>query len=137
MGFGLPPVHSAAHQWIGGFFTSSRCSMSDYPTTETDHPLFRHTDPATSRKGAEYLTMQRGSKAALMFERIKKLGSATANEAARECVGEHGGMGETYRKRTKDLERLGLIRVSGWGRCKISGRNAQVYELVPGAESRA
>jgi hypothetical protein len=57
-------------------------------------------------------------------------GPKTANEAADECVQWYGGSHETYRKRSGELAKAGLIRTTSSRRCLWSGHVAEVWELV-------
>jgi len=93
--------------------------------------LARKTDPQTSKKAAHEFRSSLNDKQVLMLRAItdaNEIGvNPTANEAASSAALQHGGMAETYRKRTKELLRLGLLDLRGERRCNITGSTAQTY----------
>lgn len=100
--------------------------MSDYEsTTEPDLPLFRGSDPSTSRASARAITPRLTSKRELMLLVIAEMSGSgkdpTANEAGERCRLLHGGIAETYRKRTKELVDTGQVVVSGERSCVVTG----------------
>lgn len=118
--------------------------MSDYePTPSFDElPLFgcdptsiaRQADPVTSKEAASDVMPSVGIMATSMLHAIADANEIdvhpTAQEAAKRCEFEHGRMAESYRKRTTELVRAGLVRVTGERRCDVTGKNAQTYEVV-------
>ena len=89
--------------------------------TFDDLPLFRATDPDTSRNAVP----RRGSQAMTLLALYDNLGGLT-DEQAVEISGLTGGW-----KRCSDLRRLGLIADSGDRRTTIGGAKAMVYRITP------
>lgn len=54
---------------------------------------------------------------------------STANELANLAQLAYGGQAETYRKRVRELERLGLLVEGDTRQCSITGANATVFTL--------
>ena len=84
--------------------------------------LFRFSDPATSRMGAESVAASLTGFRLLFVQRLKELGQATANEFA--------AGNESIRKRARECERLGLIRECGARPCRVTGKQATVWEVI-------
>lgn len=96
------------------------------PSLFEDVVLARATDPQTSKRAAREIESKLGDLAAKMLA-VFQHREATAKEAARTCVGRYGGDEESYRKRSGELKRAGLIRLTGERHCTISGKLAQTF----------
>lgn len=89
-------------------------------------PIHRHRDPETSREGAEHVERKLTLMQTRMMDAFCR--PSTANEAADRCFTWYGGSHETYRKRKRELQRLGLIVCVGKRKCGVTGRPAEVFE---------
>ena len=88
--------------------------------TFDDLPLFRATDPDTSRQGAP----RRGSQAMTILALYDNIGGLT-DEQAVEISGLTGGW-----KRCSDLRRLGFISDTGERRKTLGGCQAMVCRIT-------
>ena len=93
-------------------------------------PPVRRSDPPTSHRAAEYIWQKLPLLQSEMYRAFALLGKATANEAANLCVSNNAGNHESYRKRAKELERKGLVRIAYARRCNVTGQPAAVYEVM-------
>jgi hypothetical protein len=91
--------------------------------------LHRKTDPETSQMAAAEIVHsgKLGHAQRCMMCAFHLYPGATAQEAALRCVEWHGGMSETYRKRVKELVKLGLIVECERRRCTVTGKVATTY----------
>jgi hypothetical protein len=95
--------------------------------------LHRKSDPETSQMAAaELVDMGKLGKAQRVM--LHYIGSfafgRTAQESATHCALQHGGMTETYRKRVKELVKLGLIVECERRRCTVTGKVATTYRAT-------
>ena len=91
--------------------------------------IARTSDPITSHQSAAEIEAKLGTMQSLMLSVIRHWGHpVTANEAAKECEVEFSGRAESYRKRTLELLRQGLIEECGFRPCQITGKNAQTFK---------
>jgi hypothetical protein len=92
--------------------------------------LHRKTDPETSQMAAAELVdtgkLGKAQRAVLAGIRLSNYGH-TAQEAAKLSAAVYGGMTETYRKRVKELVKLGLIVECERRRCTVTGKVATTY----------
>lgn len=91
-------------------------------------PICRPSDPSTSHEGELFIRAKMTKFQQRMLRAFAR--PRTANEAARLCHDVHRGSHETYRKRKGELQRMGLIRCVGKRKCGVTGRNAEVFEVV-------
>tara|TARA_R100001163_G_C5020190_1_gene163216 strand:+ start:652 stop:1023 length:372 start_codon:yes stop_codon:yes gene_type:complete len=85
--------------------------------------LSRKNDPQTSKDSAKQIMSATGRLRETFLQRLKQMpNGATANEIARGD--------ESVRKRAAELQRLGLIEVTGKRRCSISNKVCQIYKLA-------
>jgi predicted HTH transcriptional regulator len=89
----------------------------------------RLNDPETSRIAAKKIAKNLTGLHLTFLRVLKELGKATANEVA-EAASDNFARRNTIRRRASDLVAQGKIRVVGTRACKISGRQASVYEVV-------
>ena len=90
-----------------------------------DLPLFRVTDPETSREAANKVQPRRGSQAMQILALYDNIGGLT-DEQAVEISGLVGGW-----KRCSDLRRLGFITDTGDRRKTLGGCQAMVCRITP------
>ena len=96
-----------------------------------DLPLFsyaRTCDPATSRESAAATKLVVTGLRLVFVHQVREHGPCTANEAV-ECF-ENNHYAQSVRKRASECEALGLVRVTGTRACTVTGRSAQVYEVI-------
>ncbi|AMV34387.1 hypothetical protein VN12_19840 [Pirellula sp. SH-Sr6A] len=89
----------------------------------------RRSDPETSHIAAEELSPRLRGLRLQFVEALTQLGQATANEVA-AFVTSDPHLAQSIRKRAKEIERHGFIRVVGVRACKQTGSKASVYEVV-------
>lgn len=95
-------------------------------------PLFRSTDPDTSRKGADHVRLRTGSQQAQLlraYAHPAALEGLTADQA-----GQASGLADNprcgYWKRVSELRTLGLIADTGTTRPGISGAEQMVCAIT-------
>ena len=96
-----------------------------------DLPLFayaRSCDPATSRESAAATKLVATGLRLVFVHQVREHGPCTANEAVESFENNH--YAQSVRKRASECEALGLVRVIGTRACKVTGRSAQVYEVI-------
>ncbi len=87
----------------------------------TQLPLFRETDPPTSREGADAIQPHLNLYQRRMLEAYRW--PQTSESAAQYCAERFGGKAESYRKRTHELLRAGeIIEVGKQGRSRMFAR---------------
>lgn len=93
--------------------------------------LCRPSDPETSDLGAQQVALKLTAVRQAFLDVLGALKRATANEVGRSAV-DAGVVAnrETVRKRAKELEAAGLVRVVGSRKCAVTGAWASVYEVV-------
>ena len=79
--------------------------MSLLSHTFDDLPLFRNTDPSTSRKAAEQVAPRRGTQMARLLAEYSIASLGLTDDQA----GQRAGLTNGYWKRCADLRRLGYI----------------------------
>lgn len=89
----------------------------------------RKVDPVTSKIGAIGIAQKLNPLCMEFLGRLGELGPSTAKEVAVSITTDFGRV-ESLRRRASDLEAIGLIRVVGVRKCKVTGKTAQVYEVV-------
>jgi hypothetical protein len=98
-------------------------NMKEY-LLDQDLPLFRVTDPDTSRQGAQAVKPRQGSQAMKLLEMYEYA------DLTDEQAGVLSGLASDARcgfwKRCSDLRRLGFIQDSGDRRMTLSGTPAMV-----------
>jgi predicted ArsR family transcriptional regulator len=102
--------------------------MSDYYAELTDEdcgPLFRTSDPETSRLAAARVSEFSGEHCRRVLEALQ-LGPAGQTEIAERC----GLLAHQVNKRLADLRRSGLVEVTGERTRSASGRQERVYRRV-------
>ena len=95
-----------------------------------DQPVSRRTDPQTSAIGADHAIQISGKLKTRMYEAFLH-GPKTAEEAGavcREVYGEHSA--SSYRKRSGELEKRGLIRKARKVRCSVTGGMAYQLKVI-------
>jgi hypothetical protein len=108
----------------------------DSYTTDADlGPLFsfaRSSDPQTSKQSAIDTSLVVAGMRAMFVEAVRNAGHATANEAASVYRNDPDSihLSESVRKRASECLRLRLVRVVGTRACKVTGRSAQIYEVI-------
>ena len=96
-----------------------------------DLPLFsyaRTCDPATSRESAAATKLVVTGLRLVFVHQVREHGPCTANEAVESFENNH--YAQSVRKRASECEALGLVRVTGTRACTVTGRSAQVYEVI-------
>jgi hypothetical protein len=96
--------------------------------------LARSSDPETSKQAAAGIQKQLGGMHHTFLRCLRELGQATSNEVAERCTSNFAKR-NTYRRRASDLisDRMfggPKIRIVGTRVCKVSGKNATVYEVI-------
>jgi predicted ArsR family transcriptional regulator len=100
--------------------------MSDYyATAEEVLPLFRRTDPATSRVAASRVREFKGQHHRAILAALR-LGPAGQSEIADRC----GLLAHQVNKRLGELRRAGLVETTGETRPSSSGRPERVYRAT-------
>lgn len=89
--------------------------------------LSRKADPVTSQVAAEETRVKLNELQRAFLQALHRLGRGTAMEVAASCEGHST---ESIRKRAHELRNKGLIRVCDQRRCRVTGKQAQVYEEV-------
>lgn len=93
-------------------------------------PLARTADPATSQAAADAVPLSHLQQLTLAAVRSYYCQRFTALEVASTAQSLSGGMVESYRKRVRELCRLGWITQSGQKRCSITGQNCIAFVEV-------
>lgn len=102
--------------------------MSDYyPEAAEALPLFRRTDPATSRRAAEHAVEFRGDHERRILEALGQ-GPGTKDELAARC----GLTEQQVARRRAGLLRSGLVALTGETKKTPSGCSAEVWRLKDG-----
>lgn len=97
--------------------------MSDYYSTSVDHlPLFRTTDPVTSKVAGTRAREFRGDHERLILQALSE-GPGTKDEIAARC----GLSEQMVIRRRAGLLRAGLIVLTGERRRTPSGNTAEVW----------
>ncbi len=100
--------------------------MSDYYSTSVDHlPLFRTTDPVTSKVAGTRAREFRGDHERLILQALSE-GPGTKDEIAARC----GLSEQMVIRRRAGLLRAGLIVLTGERRRTPSGNTAEVWRLA-------
>jgi hypothetical protein len=104
----------------------------DSYTTDSDlGPLFdfaRASDPITSKQSSAETKLVVTGLRLVFVHQVREHGPCTANEAVEAFENPH--YAESVRKRASECLRLGLVRVAGSRACRVTGKSAQVYEVV-------
>lgn len=100
--------------------------MSDYYSTSVDHlPLFRTTDPVTSKVAGTRAREFRGEHERLILQALSEA-DGTKDEIAARC----GLSEQMVIRRRAGLLRAGLIVLTGERRRTPSGNTAEVWRLA-------
>lgn len=100
--------------------------MSDYYSTSVEHlPLFRTTDPVTSKVAGTRAREFRGEHERLILQALSE-GPGTKDEIAARC----GLSEQMVIRRRAGLLRAGLIVLTGERRRTPSGNTAEVWRLA-------
>ena len=91
--------------------------------------LARQSDPPTSQQAAADIAQRLGEMQVQMLA-VFIDGTYTAVEAATICSQHGQGRMESYRKRTKELERMGHVECVGVRECEITGKRARVFRAI-------
>lgn len=97
---------------------------------DTDLPLFRATDPETSRKGAKDVLFRRNSQLAKLLDTYWRHASLTNYEAG-QISGLATKPGCCYWKRCSELLHMGLIAPTGETRLMPTGSEQAVHKITP------
>lgn len=92
--------------------------------------LHRTSDPQTSIEAAHDIMPRLGQRCQQFLAALRSLGQATAKEAGMHACPDDYAQCETVRRRSSDLQRMGVIVIVGQRVCRISGKKATVYEEV-------
>ena len=95
-----------------------------------DLPLFRSSDPATSRKAAEQVAPRRGSQMARLLACYGQAVLGLTDDQAGQKVAEISSIIPGYWKRCADLRRLGYIIDTGATRPTNSGSLGMVCAIT-------
>ena len=95
-----------------------------------DLPLFRNTDPTTSRKAAEQVAPRRGSQMARLLACYGQAVLGLTDDQAGQKVAEISSIIPGYWKRCADLRRLGYIVDTGTTRPTNSGSLGMVCAIT-------
>ena len=95
-----------------------------------DLPLFRSSDPTTSRKAAEQVAPRRGSQMARLLACYGQAVLGLTDDQAGQKVAENSGVIPGYWKRCADLRRLGYIIDTGATRDSNQGCAAMVCAIT-------
>jgi predicted ArsR family transcriptional regulator len=100
--------------------------MSDYyPDTLDTLPLFRRTDPVTSKLAGVAAREFKGDHERRILEALDK-GPGTKDEIASRC----GLTEQQVARRMHGLARAGLVETTGATRPSASGRPERVYKAI-------
>jgi len=100
--------------------------MSDYyPDTIDTLPLFRRTDPVTSKLAGVAAREFKGDHERRILEALDK-GPGTKDEIASRC----GLTEQQVARRMHGLARAGLVETTGATRPSASGRPERVYKAI-------
>jgi hypothetical protein len=91
-----------------------------------DLPLFRNSDPTTSRKAAEQVAPRRGTQMARLLAEYSNASIGLTDDQA----GQRAGLTTGYWKRCADLRRLGYIQITGTTRPTFSGSQGMVCVIT-------
>jgi len=101
--------------------------MSDYfPDTLDTLPLFRRTDPVTSKIAGTMAREFRGEHERKILEALAA-GPGTKDELAARC----GLSEQQVARRMHGLARAGLVETTGTTRPSASGRPERVWRVMP------
>lgn len=89
--------------------------------------IARPTDPATSHQAAAEVAAKLGTLQQAFVNECWDTKPLTASEIAANCATCYGGLAESYRKRSKELVRRGLVLECPPRRCSITGKMATTY----------
>ena len=89
----------------------------------------RNSDPHTSQESASVVVGRIAGLRLQFVETLRRLGASTANEVAAAATSDPH-LAESIRKRAGECVRLGAVAVAGCRRCKETGSNAQIYQVV-------
>lgn len=100
--------------------------MSDYDSRGyADLPLFRTTDPETSRESAVKVSEKVTRLRAEFVSCLRAIGHpATAQEVAATVAVANR---ESVRKRAAECVKAGLVKEMGTKKCSVTGQRATVY----------
>ena len=102
--------------------------MSDYyPATEDVLPLFRRSDPPTSRLAAARVREFSGDHCRRVLDALEQ-GPAGQTEIAARC----GLLPHQVNKRLADLKRAGKVEPTGQRQLSASGRQERVWRRING-----
>lgn len=88
----------------------------------------RASDPITSKQSAVDTKLVVSGLRLVFVNQIREHGPCTANEAVESFENNH--YAQSVRKRASECAALGLVRVAGTRACRVTGKSAQVYEVV-------
>lgn len=91
--------------------------------------LARQCDPSTSRKAASEIKAKLPNRFEQFLTGLRALGQATSNEVAEHVAPGNFGLFGSVRRRASDALARGMIRVVGKRPCKVTGKEANVYEV--------
>lgn len=91
-----------------------------------DLPLFRSSDPSTSRKAAEQVAVRAGTQMARLLAQYAMASIGLTDDQA----GQRAGLTNGYWKRCADLRRLGYITDTGTTRPTLSGSQGMVCVIT-------
>jgi hypothetical protein len=101
--------------------------MSQYDLL--DWAASRATDPQTSAIGANELKPKLTIRCNQFMVALEKLGTATANEVARQVAPDNMGLFGSIRRRASDLHAWGKIEIVDRRKCDVTGKMVSVYGI--------
>jgi len=106
---------------------NSACGMSDV----TSATLARRSDSTTAHLGAHQIAPKLTTLQSRLLDAFRLIESpATANGAAKVAADRHGGLAESYRKRTRELVQSGSLEIVGTAVCAVTGKVARTYRVA-------
>lgn len=95
-----------------------------------DWAAARATDPQTSVAAANEIKPKLTFRCNQFMVALEKLGTATANEVAREVAPDNMGLFGSIRRRASDLHGWGKITIVERRKCEVTGKPVSVYAIV-------
>lgn len=102
--------------------------MSSYELL--DWAAARASDPVTSKIAADEIKPKLTLRCQQFLGALEKLGTATANEVAKQVAPDDFGLFGSIRRRASDLHKAGVIEVVNRRACGVTGKFVSVYGVA-------
>lgn len=90
----------------------------------------RVSDPATSKIAADEIKPKLTERCQQFLDGLQVLGTATANEVAKQVAPDDFGLFGSIRRRASDLHKAGVIEVIDRRACGVTGKFVSVYGVT-------